>query len=373
MYQQKRPDVVVVGAGVMGCATAYWLSKAGLKVLVIEKESIACGASGVSAGMLESPPRSATDPLSVLARESYKLHRKLAEALPEESGIDTGYLQNLAAVPTFSPDEADSLKSATSSLKRSGENVRWLDNKQLLELEPRLNPAVLGGMVYPMEQVIAYRYVLALFKAAEKYGTTLMHGKVVGLERQGQKVASVTLASGEKIDTSVVVLSMGPWCQEADKWLGLHVPVYPVRGQILHLDVPGRQMNAVVMYGGMYIVRKADGTTLAGATEEHDSGFEAKTTEEGKQVLMEASLKMAPSLAEARIINHLAGLRPGSKDRIPIIGPIPGWGGIYLITGHFRSGLLLNTASSKAIAEMITTGQTSLSIDVFSPARFARE
>jgi glycine oxidase len=251
--------------------------------------------------------------------------------------------------------------------------VRWLDNKQLLELEPRLNPALLGGMVYPLAQVIAYRYVLALFKAAEKYGATLMHGKVVGLERQGQKVASVTLASGQKIDTSVVVLSMGPWCHEAEKWLGLHVPVYPVRGQILLLDVPGRQMNAVVMYGGMYIVRKADGTTLAGATQEHDSGFEVKTTEEGKQVLMEASLKMAPSLAEARVINHLAGLRPGSKDHIPIIGPVPGWDDIYLITGHFRSGLLLNTASSKAVADLITTGQTSLSIDAFSPARLARE
>ncbi|RMF92587.1 MAG: FAD-binding oxidoreductase, partial [Nitrospinota bacterium] len=187
-----KPDVVIVGAGVMGCGTAYWLSKAGYRVLVVEKESIACGASGVSAAMLDAVGHGAqegtlTDPLSELARASFKLHQELGRLLPEESGIDIGYRENPTIHVAFTPEEVTSLKAEALALQQQDASVQWLEGAPLWELEPRLNREALGGVVTPQAQVIAYRFVLALARVAEQHGMEMRHGEVVGLEKTGSR------------------------------------------------------------------------------------------------------------------------------------------------------------------------------------------
>ncbi len=104
----------------------------------------------------------------------------------------------------------------------------------------------------------------------------------------------------------------------------------------------------MISYGGMYLVRKADHTTLAGATEEHESGFANHPTPTGRQDILEALLHMAPSLAEAQVTDQVSGLRPCSADRLPLLGPVPGWQGLYMIAGHFRSGMLLSAISTRS-------------------------
>jgi glycine oxidase len=180
----------------------------------------------------------------------------------------------------------------------------------------------------------------------------------------------VQLRNGETVPAETVVLAMGPWSQHVARWVGLQIPIYPVRGQLLELRVPDPQLNASISYGGMYLVRKADGITLAGTTEEHDSGFVNHPTEAGRQAILTAALHMAPSLEEAHIQDQVCGLRPCSADRLPLIGPVPGWQGVYLVAGHFRSGMLLSAISTRIIAELITTGCSPLPIDAFNPARF---
>jgi glycine oxidase len=148
------------------------------------------------------------------------------------------------------------------------------------------------------------------------------------------------------------------------------VPVYPVRGQLLELRVPDPQLRASISYNGMYVVHKADGTTIAGATEEHESGFANHPTPEGRQVILEAALHLAPSLGEAEVVNQVVGLRPCSADRLPLIGPVPGWQGLYMLAGHFRSGMLLSAMSTRIIAELIAHGEPPVPIDAFRPGRF---
>jgi glycine oxidase len=370
----ERPDVIVVGAGVMGCGTAYWLSQAGYNVLVLEQEGIANGASGMAAAMLESVGHGANlhlnDPVAELARASFVQHQEWSRLLPEASGVDTGYRENLLVHPVFSPDELAVLKPQALALQRHDPAVQWLEGPALWDVEPRLNRDALAGLVTPQAQVIAYRYVLALARAAERSGMTMRHGEAVGLVRQSNQVLGVRLRNGDTLSADTVVLAMGPWSQHAAQWLGLKVPVYPVRGQLLELRVPDPQLRASISYNGMYVVRKADGITLAGATEEHDSGFACHPTPEGRQLILEAALHLAPSLEEAEVVNQVVGLRPCSADRLPLIGPVPEWPGVYMLAGHFRSGMLLSAMSTRIIAELIAHGKSPIPIDAFRPDRF---
>jgi glycine oxidase len=238
-------DVIVVGAGVMSCGTAYWLSKVGYKVLVLEQDALACGASGVAAAMLESVGHGARllqdDPLAALARTSFPLHQELQALLREETGIDIGYRENPALHPIFSEAEVATLKPQVVDLSRHNPAVQWLEGPALWEVEPRLHRAALGVLLLPQAQLLAYRFVLALVQVAERRGMALRHGEVVGLERHAGHVTGVRLRHGQTIAIATVVLAMGPWNQHAAAWLGLHIPVYPVRGQLLEFRVPDPQ------------------------------------------------------------------------------------------------------------------------------------
>ena len=363
-----KPDVVVVGGGVMGCSAAYWLSKEGYKVLLLEKEAIACGASGMASAHWRKVI--GDERLSELTWLGFRLHQELAPVLPQESGIDIGYREQPMIYPAFSAEEAESLKAELSTLRRYDSSVRWLEREALWEVEPRLSRDVLGGLVFQGAQVMAYRFVLALAEAAERRGMEVRHGEVVGLQSNGGRVTGVQLRQGGTIPTERVVLAMGPWSQRAAAWVGLKIPVYPVRGQLLELLVPDPQLHASVSHNSMYLLHKADGATLAGTTYEQDSGFVNHTTPEGLKAIINAAVRMAPSLEEAQVADHISGLRPASQDSLPLIGPIPGWQGVYMVSGHDRHGMGLSLISTRIIADLIVKGHSSVPIDMVDPGRF---
>jgi glycine oxidase len=364
----EKPDVVVVGAGVMGCSAAYWLSKEGYKVLILEKESIAVGASGMATAHLQKALED--ERLSELTWLSFQLHQELARVLPQESGIDIGYREQTMIELAFSVEEVENLRSWLSVLRHYDPSARWLEGQALWEVEPRLNRDVLGGLVFQGAQVMAYRFVLALVEAAEHRGMELRHGEVVGLRSNGGRVTGVQLRQDEIIDTEAVVLAMGPWSQRVAEWVGLKIPVYPVRGQLLELLVPDPQLCASPFYSGMYLLHKADGVTLAGTTYEPDSGFANHPTPAGLEAIINAVVRMAPSLEEAQVADHISGLRPASGDSLPLIGPIPGWQGLYIVSGHDREGVGLSLISTRIIADLIAKGHSPVPLEMFDPARF---
>lgn len=370
----KKPDVVVVGAGVMGCATAYWLSKAGCTVTVIEQEGLAHGASGMSPAMIgpvvEGTPEDAR--MAELARTSLELHDELSRSLPEESNVDIGYRRNPTVHLAFSDADVQSLKRQADVLVQQGESVQWVEGQRLTEVEPRVNSESVGGLVSEQAQVLAYRFVLGLTVAAERHGMSLRQGEVVGLESRAGRVTGVRLRSGATISTGTVVLAMGAWSQIAASWLGMKIPISPVRGQLVKLDVDDPQLKSSLSYNGMYVLYKADGDTLAGTTEEADSGFVNHPTRDGLYEIMEAAVRLAPSLEEARIKSQVSGLRPASEDDLPLIGPVRGWEGVYIVSGHFRDGIKLSTMSTRVVADLVLTGRTTVSIDRFDPSRFGK-
>ena len=376
-----RPDVVVVGAGVMGCSAAYWLSKEGKKVLLLEKEAVAAGASGMASAHWKASDYVAREILEdrrlwELGRLSFRLHRELARVLPQETAIDIGYREHPAIHPAFSEQEVERLKPQQAASRFDDPPVRWLEGQALYEMEPRLNRDVFGGLVSQYAQVMAYPFVLALVEAAERRGAELRHGDVVGLKSNGRRVTGVQLRRGDIIATEIVILTMGPWSQRSAAWLGLKIPVYPVRGQLLELRVPAPQLRALLSHSGslphsgVYLVHKANGTTVAGTTYEPDSGFANQTTAAGFKVIMNAALQMAPSLEEAQVADHISGLRPVSGDSLPLIGPVPGWHGVYMVTGHGGMGMGLSLISTRIVADLIVKGFSPISIEMFGPGRF---
>ena len=193
-----KPDVVIVGAGVMGCSAAYWLSKEGHKVLLLEKEGVAFGASGMASAHWLMADRYTYEVLenkilSELACQGSRLHQELARVLPQETGIDIGYREHPTIRLAFSEEDAATMKNQISTLADQESPARWLEGQALWDAEPRLNRNALGGVVCRQGQVMAYRFVLALAEAAEDQGMELRHGEVTGLQSHNGRVTGVHL------------------------------------------------------------------------------------------------------------------------------------------------------------------------------------
>jgi glycine oxidase len=366
-------EVVIVGGGIAGCATAYLLAKEGIRSTIIEKGSVGSCASGFSAGLLNPlHGHGIPGPLEELANRSFQMHLHLAEEVRAETGTDIQFRSVPSVYLAFDDGEADDARGVLDlARKAEGFPARWLEGDEVRSMEPRVAPHVVGAAyVEGARQVDSYRYTLALLQAAEKLGAATRHGTVQGIERSRGRVSAVVL-SGARLACDKVVLAMGPWTGEAGRWLGRRVPVWPLKGQILRLNMPGPPLRCLFnRAGGGYVSPKPDGTTWVGTTEER-VGFDDRPTPEARESIMKEVVEIMPSLAQAQLALQTACLRPASDDGLPVLGEVPGWEGVYVATGAERKGILLGPAMARATADLVATGHTDLNIERFSLGRFA--
>ena len=368
----ETAEVVIAGGGIVGCATAFFLAKEGVKVTLIEPDSIASCASGFAAGILNPlDGHGIPGPLEAFAQESFRMTAPLVEEVRGETGVDPKLRDISCLWVALREHEAEQFAGLYGLAQRlEGFPARWLDGREVLSLEPRVSPRVLEGMYLEgTTQIAAYEYTLGLAEAAEKKGATIRHGRVKGLKRANGRVSGVVLESGE-VSCEKLVLAMGPWMSRAANWLDFPVPITPLKGQILRLEVDGPPLeHAVYRGGGGYISSKSDGLVWAGTTEE-EVGFDDHPTPQARAEIMEGTLEVMPELEGARVALQTACLRPVAEDGLPIIGAAPGWEGVYLATGAGRKGILLGAGMAKATADLVMRGRTPLSTAPFSPARF---
>ena len=364
-------DVVIVGGGIVGIATAYYLAKAGIRSVVVERDSVGSHASGFAYGGL-SPLAGAgiPGPVSALAEDGMRLHRELAASLPEETGVNTEYRLRPSLSLTFTEAEAADSKAGLSwQRERDGFSVRWLDAAETRSLEPRISEEAIGGLyVEGGADVEPYRLSLAMAQAAEKLGATIRHGDVTGLQRRGHRVTAVVIG-GEELACDRVVLAMGPWSGTAGNWLGVEIEVTPLKGQILRLRAPGAPFQSSIGWAKNYATTKPDGLLWAGTTEE-DVGFDETPTAGARDSIMASLLKMVPSLIEAQLVQQTACIRPLSSDGLPVLGPVDGWEGVYVATGAGRKGILLGPSMGRVTADLIAKRTTDIPIDAFDAGRF---
>ena len=366
-------DVVIVGGGIVGMTTAYYLARAGVPSVVVERDAIGSHASGFAYGGLSPVTGFAIPgPLSEAAQEGMRLHRELAESVVEETGIGVDFRVRPSLALAFTEAEAQRLRANLAWQQRQpGYAVRWLEPAEARRVEPRISDEAIGALfIDGTADVEPYRLVLALTRASESRGVTVRHGRVTGLRRSGGHVTGVILERGE-IECSTVVLAVGPWSGETTDWLDLPIEVRPLKGQILRLQAPGDPVPCSVGWGHNYATTKPDGLLWAGTTEE-EAGFDEETTAAARDEVGAALVKMLPAMADAQVVHQTACLRPLAADGLLLLGRVPGIEGVLMGTGAARKGILFGPAMGRAIADLILTGAAKIALDAFAPGRFAR-
>lgn len=369
------PDVVIVGGGVIGCATAYFLAtEHRQRCLIIERDAIGSAASGGAAGELAAVELATggggphDETYTRFLQEGIALHASLAPALLEESGIDY-LLTNLRMLrPAFDEAEAAALRAQLDS----GVGGEWLDAESLGAMDSWLAANAIGA-AYSLEmQLEAYPFTIALAQAAEQHGVEIRTGEVTGLEAANGRVTGVRVGA-ETIEAGKVLIANGPWAVHAAGWGGIELPLIPLRGQIVHLALPAGQRapGQAIFHESGYLLPKTGGDLMAGTTIE-DAGFDIEPTNEAKEGILEAVVRLAPKALEVPIKNITACLRPYAADGRPIIGMVLGQDGLFIATGHGFKGITLALVTGKNLAQVISRGSSDFLLDSFSPARFVQ-
>lgn len=361
-------DVLCVGGGVIGLATAFDLAAEGLSVLVVDRGAIGREASWAGAGIL--PPaylEYAQSDDDRLRAHSAALFEPLSQVLFDLVGIDIG-LRNCGGIQLIEDEHrAEELARDAVLWRQQGIAAERLSARELVAIEPALASVELGGYLVPAMRQVRNPWLLrGLAAGAERRGARLRPDTpVMGFEAAGERLVAARTADGN-IAFGQMVLATGAWSGPLAAELGLEIPIRPIRGQMLALEGAEPIVRHIVESGKRYLVPRDDGLTLVGSTEE-DVGFDKQTTEEAIGGLGEFARQLFPSLASQRERTRWAGLRPGNALDFPIIGPLPGWQNAYVATGHFRQGLQLAPGTSRLIADWMTGRESFAGRDSFMP------
>jgi glycine oxidase len=361
LSEQRSYDAVIVGGGVIGLASAWRLAQAGATVAVLEREErLPAGATRVAAGML-APVGELTfgEPaLLELTLAAAELYPGFVAELEEASGVATGYEVRGALHVALDRDEAEQLRRVHDLQRSMGLAAEWLPPRACRDLEPGLTPSLSGGVIAPGEGSVDPRLLsAALLAALRREGAEVRTGTEVSEALlEGERIAGVRTAAGEELRAAAVVLSCGAWSGQAG-WLpeDARPPVRPVKGQILELRSPGgapfSPIERIVASERVYLVPRRDGRLIAGATVE-ERGFDTAVTAGGIHELLREAYRLLPDVAEMELVEATAGLRPGTPDNMPAVGP-GSRDGLILATGHFRNGILLAPLAAAAVVETL--------------------
>jgi glycine oxidase len=357
-------DLIVVGAGVVGLTCAWRAAQSGLGVIVLDRRTPASGASGVAAGML-APVGELTfgeERLLELTLEAAQRFPGFVAELEEQSGEAAGYDRIGALHVALDRDEAEELRRRHDLQRSLGLAAEWMTPSGCRELEPGLAPSIAAGVYAPAEAAVDPRALCAaLLAALEREGAEIRSGAGAAEALiDGERIEGVRTTSGDEIHARQVVLASGAWAGESE-WLPAHArpPVRPVKGQILTLRGPAEDpvCERIVASERVYVVPRSDGRLVVGATVE-ERGFDTTVSAGGVLELLREAYRLLPEIAELELVETSAGLRPGTPDNLPLVGP-GALDGLVLATGHFRNGILLAPLAAERVAALLTGAEVS--------------
>jgi glycine/D-amino acid oxidase-like deaminating enzyme len=394
----KNSDVIVIGAGAIGCSIAYHLGRRGISSRVVDRESIATRASGkawavftyapfwVASESCVATPAEAVEgaPVDVvktvpgvsvadwliLHAASYDRMAEFAIELAERGGVDVEYCETPSTM-LMTGEEIEEGGGPLALLQpfraAGGVEFDWIDADALRELFPSLNPAYAGGISYPAGQVEPYRFTLAMAQAAEKLGAEFVQGEVADFTTRGDAITGVRLASGIELNADAVVLATGPWIGALSVRLGCPVPCRPVFSECLRATMPvGLPLHSLAA-GDFYIIPKKNGEVILASYGTKDfvdrADFDASLSEETKLRALEGVARILPALESATIVEHrgdLLAMAPTPPYQKPVMGRFPEWRNAYVATRFGGDGLCMSPAAGELMAELIDTGRAPL-------------
>lgn len=361
----SRQHVIIVGGGVIGLLTAFNLASRVASVTLLERSGVGQESSWAGGGIV-SPlyPWRYSPAVTALAHWSQDFYPQLAERLADSTGIDPEvHMTGLYWLDL--DDEAEALAWAA----RQNRPLSAVDISAVYDAVP-----VMGGgysravHMADVANVRNPRLVKSLKAALLALPNVVVHEQceVRDFVRDGTRVIGVSTAAGDLLADSVV-LAAGAWSGDLLTRLDLALPVEPVKGQMILYKCASDFLPSMILAKGRYAIPRRDGHILVGSTLEHE-GYDKTPTENALHSLMASAVELLPALADAEVVGHWAGLRPGSPDGIPFIGPVPGHQGLWLNCGHYRNGLVLAPASCQLLTDLLLGDTPIIDPSPYAPA-----
>lgn len=375
----KSYDAAIIGGGIIGVSCALALVEAGLRVGVFDRQEPGREASWAAAGMLSPAPHLPGDgPLVPLSRESLRLYPEFILSIESASQKNTNYTQKGALELFFGAEGPQERDNHVALCQGLGLTVAAISATEARRREPSVASTTRAAAFFPDEATIEPRALMeAVIEAARARGVEISaHSPVQSLVLQENRCSGI-VAAGEQISTDRVVVAAGCFSHDVfeegsscAERLTPFLPTRPVRGQMLALLPRDTTLARAVRSSRGYLVPRSNGWIVAGSTLE-ETGFDKHTTVEGLQKIRKAAVELIPDLASAEIAESWCGLRPGTPDGLPILGPID-IEGVILATGHFRNGILLAAVTAQLVKDWIMHARPAIPVDAFSPFRFVR-
>lgn len=377
-------DVLVIGGGVIGLSIAWRAAQRGQSVVLADSQP-GHGATHAAAGMLTPIAEAAYAEREIFAlgQDSLRRYPAFIDELQSVTGLPTGYRRTGTLQVAYDSDDLALLGEIRALQESFGVRLQQLSARECRDAEPLLDPSVRGGLLAPDDGSVDPRLLAgALLAAAQGSGARLMRQPAAEISCTAGRVTGARLADGSSISARWTVLAAG-WQSATLPGLpaGIAPPVRPVKGQILRLRTGGgaaaaglppgllqRTLRGLVRGSSVYLVPRDSGELVIGATQE-ELGADTAVTAGGVWELLRDARALVPGITELELADAVAGLRPGTPDNAPVLGPA-GLPGLVLATGHFRAGVLLAPVTADTVAAYLSTGTPDPLWQAFGAGRF---
>jgi sarcosine oxidase subunit beta len=361
-------DVIIIGGGVIGTACAYFLSKRGLKVLVLERSHLGAGASGTTAAIVSIGSSSTPEPLQPLNAESYQL---ILDAEQEfKRPLET--IQGGILYAAMNEPEASELQGFDQEIRRMGIDCTLMDGPEARRQEPLLGPEVKTALLNPAGYHInPFRLVEGYLGAALDNGSRVAYGvEVHRIDVNSHRIDRIVTNKGD-YHADWAVVAGGAYTPQILSSLRVQIPIVPARGQVILTEACQRMTDRVIMFlNHLYIRQTASGNFYLGSHTEFEE-FENRITLEKITTFAKYTVRAVPLFGSLRALRFFAGFRPICEDNLPIIGPVPGCSQLIIASGHGRTGVRFSASTGKMVSELILDGETEHPMDAFAVNRFA--
>ncbi len=373
--QKAGSDVVIIGGGIIGCSAALRLAQAGAKVTLIERGEIGQEASSAAAGML-APQGEMIEPadFAELSVKSRDLYPQFVAEVEELGGERIAYRQDGTVLVGISDEECKELEETYHIQRGKGLPLERLSGDEARHRVPGLATEIRVALFVPGDHWLDNVSLMSgLGKACRRLGVSIRsQTEVVKLNRRDRHVESVTVreaGASSNVSGEQFVLAAGCWSRELAASVGLELELQPCHGQMMEFETPA-ELPHVIRCGRHYLVPRSPRRAILGTTAEY-SGYEKAVTAEGLRSILVGVSRIAPMVNDFRLLNTWSGLRPDTRDHLPVIGRGE-LANLVFATGHFRNGILLAPATAQLVCELLLCGKTSLPIDLYKPSRLKR-
>jgi glycine oxidase len=366
---------IVMGGGIIGCSVAWRLAAEGVVTTVLERGRVGQEASWAAAGMI-APQAEAEGPgpffdFCMKARDTFD---GIVDRLVREGGVDPEYDRAGILYVALDTDERVQLERRARWQRSVGAPLEELGGAEARRVEPMLSPEAVYAIHMPTNRRTDNRKLTQAYAAAaRKAGAEFVEGaRVEALATRGERAVGVLMDDGSTLEADVVVNAAGAWAGEIRGLEADRVKLHPVRGQIVCFEVAPETIGPALFSLRGYVVPRRDGRLLAGSTME-EAGYDKSVTLAGLDKIARGAAAIVPTLGAATFREAWAGLRPATRDLLPVLGFSPSVSNVLWAAGHFRSGILLSAITGEIIVDLVQGRRPAVELGAFSAARFREQ